>query len=418
MPSQASKIKRKLKKALKKTGSVAKATAKVARKLDNEEAIHNMIMKVGEKVGERIGSRNAGRFVANQITRVPHYLGYGDYHINNNSLMKTGFGPMQEGRSLKFFSQGRATRIQEREFVANVYGTTDFTNVIYPVTPSNPTTFPWLSLLADKYDQWEPHGIVFEFRTMASDYAATVSLGTVIMSMDYDATDPTYADKIEAENSDYSVSTKPSCSAVAGIECSMAERPTKVLYTGSIPSGRDPNLFSLGNFQVSTQGLPNDTSLVGELWVSYDISFFKKQIIAASRTANYSFQAVTGQSQTKPFGTSSVPNYYWEDGLSLTFGVNDSYFYLPNVPGTFMIDIFITGTVVASFDVNASNCTITQSHTSGSSTGGYTKSFVVNYKGDSNYIIDPPTLILSTTATTVTEVIVTVKQVLQGQVFT
>lgn len=398
---------------------MAKATAKVVKQLDNEKAIHNMIMKVGEQVGQKMGSKSAGRFVAGQVTKVPHYLGYGDYDVKHNSLMRTGFGAMDEAHNqpVKFFSSGRATRIQEREFICSVYGTVEFQNISFPVTPSNPSTFPWLSSIADKFDQWEPHGIVFEFRTMASDYAANVSLGTLVLAMDYDATDPAYANKIEAENSDYAVSTKPSCSAIAGIECSLGERPTKVLYTGSIPAGRDPNLFSMGNFQVGTQGLPTNSTLIGELWVSYDISFYKKQIASASRSADYSFQLVPGQTAATPWGNTGNPNYYYENGLSFDFlGINDNI-YFPNVPGTFMFEVYITGTGIVGNSFNGFNgATIMSSNQTGSATT-QTSTVVVRNLGNTHYVYAPPHIEMAVTATTVTGVAVHVHQILQGQGF-
>jgi hypothetical protein len=174
----------------------------------------------------------------------------------------------------------RGTRFVEREFLTDISsaalsgGATIFNNSSFPINPTNTLTFPWLSSIASLYDQWEPHGIVFEFVSTSSEYASSQALGAVIMSTDYDATDLAYASKQEMENADYACSTKPSQSLVHGIECASSERPLRVLYTNN-PTA---SFSTLGNFQIASTGCSTAGVKLGELWVSYDITFFKKQL--------------------------------------------------------------------------------------------------------------------------------------------
>jgi hypothetical protein len=88
------------------------------------------------------------------------------------------------------------------------------------------------------------------------------------------------------ENTDYAQSTKPSVDAVHGVECDPAERPTRVLYTrpigGLAPAGTDINFYDLGIFTLATAGIASPGVTLGELWVSYDITFFKKVLPGAS----------------------------------------------------------------------------------------------------------------------------------------
>jgi hypothetical protein len=174
----------------------------------------------------------------------------------------------------------------EREYIGDIYsgplvgGSTAFDNRPFKINPTNALCFPWLSIIASQYDQWEPNGIVFEFVSTSSEYnGASQALGTVIMSTDYDILDAPYTTKQLAENADYACSTKPSQSLLHGIECDPRERPLPIMYTHS-ESG--PSRFQdLGNFQLATVGCSVSDVSLGELWVSYDITFYKKQIVPA-----------------------------------------------------------------------------------------------------------------------------------------
>jgi hypothetical protein len=187
--------------------------------------------------------------------------------------------------SLKFQTQGRGTRITEREFIGNVTsgtlsgGSTIFSNSSYLLNPTNSSLFPWLSRFADLYDQWEPHGIILEFVTTSSEYnGSSQALGTVIMATDYDPYDQPFANKQEMENSDYACSTKPSNDLLHGIECAVKERPTRILFCKQSNANVPLTNVNLGLFQLATQGCSTSGTTLGELWITYDITFYKKQL--------------------------------------------------------------------------------------------------------------------------------------------
>lgn len=238
---------------------------------------------IGRVLGNFAGQGDLGAMAGSALAK---YFGHGDYKVKGNSLM--------EGNTYAratFSKDGRrGTRITEREYLGDIFsgplvgGSTSFTLASYQLNPTNAITFPWLSRLAPLYDQWDPHGIVFEFVSTSSEFnGSSQALGTVVMATDYDPYDATFTSKQAMENSDYSCSTKPALGLVHGIECDSKERPTPILFT-STTNGAPVTAYSLGNFQLATQGCSVANVALGELWVSYDITFYKKQLADNSDT--------------------------------------------------------------------------------------------------------------------------------------
>lgn len=250
---------------------------------------------IGRTLGNFVNQGDLGALAGSSLAK---YFGHGDYTVKSNSLMT---GPAAHGG--KFHQDGkRGTRIMEREYIGDIKsgdllgGSTGFDVKDFNLNPTDRATFPWLSRIAPFYDQWSPNGMVFEFVSTSSEYNGTSqALGAVIMATDYDSYDPAFNTKQEMENADYACSTKPANSLVHGIECDPKERPTNILYT-STDNGAPLTSTSLGTFQVATQGCSTADVTLGELWISYDITFFKKQIAKIHSEAFWSSNgtAVTG----------------------------------------------------------------------------------------------------------------------------
>ncbi|APG77109.1 putative capsid protein [Changjiang narna-like virus 2] len=242
----------------------------------------------GRALGSLLGQGDLGAMAGEGLSKL---FGFGDYRVavKGNSLMAgTTSTPVP-----KFSGDGRrGTRITEREFIGNVLtgsvvsGSSVFNNAVYPVNPIDSNTFPWLSRIAQQFDQWEPHGIVFEYRTTSSTFNGTSqALGAVIMATDYDSLDAAFRDKQQMENADYACSTVPSQSLLHGLECDPRERPLEVMYTQTRAGNQ--NFSSLGNFQIATQGCSTAGTTLGELWISYDITFYKKVLPEHSESSPF-----------------------------------------------------------------------------------------------------------------------------------
>lgn len=228
---------------------------------------------IGRSLGNLFGRGDMGETLGKGVGSL---FGFGDYAVKTNSLM-----PNAENLSasqVPLFSKDgrRGVRVIEREYICDVIGSASFVNQQFVLDPIDANTFPWLSRIAKQFEQWEPNGIVFQFVSTSSEFNGVgQALGTVVMATDYDIYDPAPASKVQMENYDYAQSTKPSESAVHGIECDPKERPTPILYLGAV--GPDLRFSQMGTFNIATTGMTS-TPVVGELWVSYDITLYKKQL--------------------------------------------------------------------------------------------------------------------------------------------
>lgn len=324
---------------LKKLDDAYGAIDDLDRRLMKQEQKKGLGSGIGSKIGGMLGNSELGSKLGGMAeTSLGRLFGFGDYSISQNSLMKAAIsadGMSSANIVPQFGTHGRGVRLQEREYIGDVVsgalvnGSSTFTNVVFNINPLNQQTFPWLSTFAANFEEWEPHGIVFEFKSTSSEFNGTSqALGTVIMATDYDVYDTQYNSKIEMETADYSNSTKSSCTAMHGVECDPTERATKLLYVGT--GQPDQRLNSLGNFQLATIGCSTANVTLGELWVSYDISFYKKQLGATSQMASYRF---AGTDPANPFtspqitaptnGLNGSPQNY---NLTLTFNGLDVIF--------------------------------------------------------------------------------------------
>lgn len=231
---------------------------------------------VGKDLGTAVGFPRVGRALGAGIGA---FRGHGDYYpIKANSLVSGGVAT----RVPKFVNGGRrGVRVIEREFIGVVLSKTTFTNSTYPINPGMSSTFPWLSDVAGMFEEYEFNGLVFEFvSTSAAWNGTTQALGTVIMATDYDSSDTAFATRQQMENSDYACSTAPNVDLMHPCECDVSERPLKLSYVRSTvpPVNSDIKMYDLGKFQIACAGFGTGDQEIGELWVSYDVTLFKKQI--------------------------------------------------------------------------------------------------------------------------------------------
>jgi hypothetical protein len=357
---------------------------------------------VGGLFGNPIAGATAGKALAN-------YFGHGDYQIISNSLMDGTASSRGTSMTPVFSKDGRrGVRVTERECLGDILsgpattaGSTDFTLQNFPVNPGMAVTFPWLSTIANSFDQWEPNGIVFEFRSTSSEYnGSSQALGAVIMATDYDVLDPPPTTKVAMESYDYANSSRPCDTQVHGLECEPSERPDRVLFTRSGPVvGTDnPRFYDLANFMIATKGCSVANVTLGELWVSYDITFYKKAIsnyTPSSVAGGVFFSANTDLATNSPWGF--VRNSF--GSLGMLFSNKTMYFPATTNSGNYLL--ILNGNVATALtygSLSGVNCTITQNVgdpffpgvvgppwpskiDSGSGTANATKSWIVTVTG-------------------------------------
>lgn len=226
-------------------------------------------------LGSNLGSKLGGFLGGHAATLLGSIFGLGDYQHGKS----VGSNSMLNGTSPPVISQSdkqRAFIFRHREYINDVLSSTTFTNTSYIINAGLFRTYPWLGPIASAFEQFKVMGMLFEYKSLTSDISPNSS-GSVIMSTEYNLTKPNFVSKIQMENSEYAVSCKPTVSMLHAIECEPKEIPVNILdvRSGAVPSGQDPRFYDLGNFQIATQGQTTTQSVLGELWVTYEIAFFK-----------------------------------------------------------------------------------------------------------------------------------------------
>nr|QKV51270.1 putative capsid protein [Crucivirus sp.] len=291
---------------------------KVARKTYKSyaraEKAPGALSGLGRFAGGALGSTfgpagtGVGSFLGGKLGHlIETVTGFGDYKVEQNSIMKGGMTVPQIVNS----AETGGVIIRHREFIADIPATTAFTVQTFTIQPGLAHTFPWLSQIANSFEQYRMRGMLFEFNSTSSDAvlstATSTALGSVIMMTDYDVADAPPTGKRQMLNSEYASSSKPSCTFIHPIECKKSMTPQTMMYTrGSIapPPGFDPRLYDFANFHIATEGMQippaTPAGIIGELWVTYELEFFKPQFSFYGPTDHFRFNTITA---ARPFGT-------------------------------------------------------------------------------------------------------------------
>lgn len=213
-----------------------------------------------------------GRYAGNGISDI---MGFGQYRIVGTKPVKNSLYTATQVP--KFTGNNRGShRVTHREFLGDVTGTAGFGITKYPINPGVSTTFPWLQLLAQGYQQYRVRGMAFFFKSTTTEFVTGASAGTVTMATEYDCNSAAYGSKFEMENSEFAGSAKPQENLIHYIECDPRQSPLERLYIrkgDTLSANANLNTYDFANFYIATVGTP--VQVIGELWCAFDIEFFK-----------------------------------------------------------------------------------------------------------------------------------------------
>nr|QKV51308.1 putative capsid protein [Crucivirus sp.] len=322
-----------------------------------------------DKVGGRLGAMGAKA------------TGFGAYAISKNSLVMQDPPEIHNARA----KEG-AMVVCHREYLTDIQGSTGFTiQGMYDLQPGLDAGFPWLSQIANAFEEWEPMGILVEFVTTSGNAISSTNpaLGEVILSTQYNSYAPAFTTKQQMLNQIFAVSSVPSQNVIHPIECKPSQNQVTRFYTrNSAPIG-DTRLYDLGRLSVATSG-QQAVSAIGELWITYQIAFYKPKLLSPSALlslplAEYSF--VYGGTTDPIFGqTGSAPILQSAgDPFGLQFAPNRLAFTCPGSQGTtFEVTMVLNGVGANDFSsqplASLSNCTA--SNTATDSTGAVSRSLI------------------------------------------
>lgn len=284
----------------KKTRVVVKAKKKATKGAEMTRlgaALRTLGGLGGSAIGGLIGMPAAGSGVGTSLgAALSRWLGSGDYSVSSNSIVSRASDniPMMH-------KTDQSVTIRHREFIKTVTGSQDFTvQDSFQINPGNPLLFPWLSTIANRFQEYRIKGMVFHYIPTSGTAISSSSsaLGAVMLQTSYRANDSPPSSKAEVLNEYWSSESVPSQAFCHPIECDPKENPFNVQYVrnGALPSGDNILLYDLGTTHVCTQGMQSP-NVVGDLWVSYEIEL-KKPIIDSNVTRSVSTGVAVGVSPT------------------------------------------------------------------------------------------------------------------------
>jgi len=269
-----------------------------------------------QSVGRQVGS-SIGGFVGDMAQKaIATITGMGDYTVRQNSLYD---GMIRSSGPPKFaMKNAQRFSVTHREYVRDINSTGSGFNIFtFLLNPTYTGLFPWLANVAVNFEQFKFKGLVFEFKTTSATAVASTNtaLGAVIMATQYNTLEAPFSNKLQMDQYEYAVSTNPAISAIHPVECAPQLGNNEWLYCDILTSG-DPRLASMGNFSIATVG-QQAASVVGELWVSYEIEFTKPRLSSSTSADDKMFwgtwsnvNAIGSFQSTNMFaGSTSITSY-------------------------------------------------------------------------------------------------------------
>lgn len=164
------------------------------------------------------------------------------------------------------------TVISHSEYIADLSGSVAFTVNKYSMNPGLIETFPWLSAIAGNFESYLFKTLMFGYETTSP----TTAPGSVMLGADFDAADPQPASKVEMMSNHNAVRSSPW--APVNYNCAKLDLAKFGVqrYTRSGSTGGDIKTYDVGNFYLATAGMA-DTSLIGELYVTYVVELYTPQ---------------------------------------------------------------------------------------------------------------------------------------------
>jgi len=249
---------------------ISKTKRNRAIQLERKNALQLMgITKKSQPVprGQKKKGRNRQR-----RQRIPFPLRNGPTVTKSNYLSKFPLGNNQRSGFGSAANRKRIT-VCESEYIGEVTVANEPNfNIagVYPMNPGQATTFPWLSTLAKLYEKYRFLELVFTFKPEVTQYTSNVNTGKVVMSIDYDASDPAPGNKQQMEDTVPHSDGMPYQSIMlqADPKEMYQKSDAKFVRPGGLPGSTSIVDYDCGNFFLATQG-QTANSVLGELHVYY-----------------------------------------------------------------------------------------------------------------------------------------------------
>lgn len=242
---------------------------------------------------------------------------------------------------------GGSVRVRHREFLWDIVGSVEFAWDEFAINPGVPETFPWLSAIAARFESYKFHSLRFCYEPAVS----TTTPGTVILAVDYDASD------IGPETKTVALSYRGAVRAAPWDECAfiaqqddLHKAKSNYVRSGLAPSGTDIKMYDVGNLYVATQGQAAATA-VGELYVEYDVELMTPQLNADAPTLDLVNLSGVGVATNALFGTpaSVVENASHGLASNIAYSIPDPATLRFEQAGTYLLEAYVAAATSTTF---------------------------------------------------------------------
>lgn len=180
-------------------------------------------------------------------------------------------------------------RISHREYIRDIYGNAkiteelakDFQNQEIELNPGLESSFPWLSQVAQNFEEYEFDQLIFTYRSTIADVSSNNGqVGTVIMATNYNPSEPSFGNKSMMMGYAHSASQKTTQNMLHGVECDprkISGDKGKYVRAQGLDANQDIKSYDHGKFQLAIANTPVAIAdnTIGELWVSYTVKLRK-----------------------------------------------------------------------------------------------------------------------------------------------
>lgn len=232
--------------------------------------------------------------------------------------------------------------VDHEEFIQEVSGSLGFANTAIPINPGLITTFPWLGQMAPLYESYCFEKLEFLYQSEA----ATTATGSVMLAVDYDASDAPAASKPQLATYRGFIRSPPwqACTNRSIAE-DLKKRKSYYIRSGTLAANQDIKLYDTGFLNLATSNQAS-TAIVGELYVRYRVRLMTPQIQDDGLGLARSGQ-LTGTT------AASVPTLTGNTPLTVT-GTTGNFTLTASAPYQCLLAARITGTGVTTVAITGS----------------------------------------------------------------
>lgn len=184
-------------------------------------------------------------------------------------------------RRATFKTTDKYVNVRHKEYIGPIYSSSGFTWSLTSINPGLPGSFPWLSGVAENFESYKFKKLTFHFRSTCEGNPTTLTnLGTVMMAPQYNVESEQPDSKQQFESWSGCISDKPIKSMKCNVNTNMGPvKKLNVRVNATSTSSIDLRLYDIADFYVATAGMNSTGTILGELWVSYDINLYRPKLV-------------------------------------------------------------------------------------------------------------------------------------------